>query len=107
MIKFLHFYTRYSNKKHRNDIEIDFLLTSGNKVSQKLIPIEVKPSKTYKTDSLDNFKKVYKGRIDVSYIIHPKNFSIKEDGTICLPIYMTFAFKKANIKFNVKTLKMR
>ena len=43
----------------------------------------------------------------MSYIIHPKNFSIKEDGTICLPIYMTFAFKKANIEFNVKTLKMR
>ena len=34
-------------------------------------------------------------------------FFIKEDGTICLPIYMIFAFKKANIEFNVKTLKMR
>ena len=81
------------------------MLTSGNKVSQNLIPIEVKPSKTYKTDSLDNFKKVYKGRIDASYIIHPKDFSIKEDGTICLPIYMTFAFKKAKYKIQRKNFK--
>lgn len=29
----LYFYTSYNEEKHRNDIEIDFLLTTGNKAS--------------------------------------------------------------------------
>ena len=86
----LYFYTRYNEEKHRNDIEIDFLLTTGNKVSQKLIPIEVKSSKTYKTESMKKFIKIFKNRIDKAYIIHPKNLSISEDGIICIPAYMTF-----------------
>lgn len=86
----LYFYTRYSEEKHRNDIEIDFLLTTGNKVSQKLIPIEVKSSKSYKTESLIKFIDKFKTRIDKSYIIHPKNLTIREDGIICIPAYMTF-----------------
>ncbi len=86
----LYFFTRYSNEKHRNDIEIDFLLSTGNKISKRLIPIEVKSSKAYKSQSLDKFNQIYKDRIDVSYIIHPKNLSIREDGVICLPVYMTF-----------------
>ena len=86
----LYFYTHYSAEKHRNDIEIDFLLTTGSKVSQKLIPIEVKSSKSYKTTSLDSFYKIYKNRIDSACVIHPKNLSIREDGTLCLPVYMTF-----------------
>lgn len=28
-----YFYTRYNKKLHRNDIEIDFLLTTDNKIS--------------------------------------------------------------------------
>ncbi len=86
----LYFYTHYSQEKHRNDIEIDFLLTTGSKVSQKLIPIEVKFSKSYKTDSLDAFKGMFKNRIDKSYVIHPKNLSIKGDGVVCMPVYMAF-----------------
>ena len=54
----LYFYNHYNEEKHRNDIEIDFLLASGNKVSQKLIPIEVKSSKSYKTESLKRFNKI-------------------------------------------------
>ena len=86
----LYFYTRYSEEKHRNDIEIDFLLTTGNKVSQKLIPIEVKSSKSYKVESMIKFIDKYKGRIDKTYIIHPKNLLIRDDGIICIPAYMTF-----------------
>ena len=86
----LYFYTRYSEEKHRNDIEIDFLLTTGNKVSQKLIPIEVKSSKSYKVESMIKFIDKYKGRIDKAYIIHPKNLLIRDDGIICIPAYMTF-----------------
>ncbi len=86
----LYFYTSYNEEKHRNDIEIDFLLTNGSKVSQKLIPIEVKSSKSYKVESLTKFTKKFKTRIDKTYIIHPKNLSIREDGIICIPAYMTF-----------------
>lgn len=85
----LYFYTRYNEEKHRNDIEIDFLLTIGNKVSQKLIPLEVKSSKSYKVESMKKFIEKFEDRIDKAYIIHPKNLSIREDGIICIPAYMT------------------
>lgn len=85
----LYFYTRYNEEKHRNDIEIDFLLTTGNKVTQKLIPLEVKSSKSYKVESMKKFIEKFKDRIDKAYIIHPKNLSIREDGIICIPAYMT------------------
>lgn len=85
----LYFYTRYNKEKHRNDIEIDFLLTIGNKVSQKLIPLEVKSSKSYKVESMKKFIEKFEDRIDKAYIIHPKNLSIREDGIICIPAYMT------------------
>ncbi len=86
----LYFYTRYNEEKHRNDIEIDFLLSTGSKVLQKLIPIEVKSAKSYKAESMIRFIEKFKNRIDKAYIIHPKNLSIREDGIICIPAYMTF-----------------
>lgn len=86
----LSFYTRYNSEKHRNDIKTDFLLTSGSKVSQKLIPIEVKSSKSYKAESMLKFTNKSKDRIDKAYIIHPKNLSIREDGMICILAYLTF-----------------
>ena len=52
--------------------------------------IEVKSSKKYTTSSLDKFTSTFKKRISNSYIIHPKNLSIREDGIICIPAYMTF-----------------
>lgn len=86
----LYFYTHYNEEKHRNDIEIDFILSSGNKIKNKIIPIEVKSTKKYKTESLEKFISKYKDRIEQSYIIHPKNLCIKENGIICIPAYMTF-----------------
>lgn len=84
----LYFYTSYNPKKHRNDIEIDFLISNNSKLKYKLFPIEVKSSKTYKTTSLQRFREKYQSRIGECYIIHPKNFAIK-DGIICIPPYMT------------------
>ena len=52
--------------------------------------IEVKSSKKYTTSSLDKFTSTFKKRISNSYIIHPKNLAIREDGIICIPAYMTF-----------------
>lgn len=86
----LYFYNHYSNEKHRNDIEIDFIISSGDKTSTKIIPIEVKSSKNYTTTSLIKFIEKYKDRISDSYIIHPKNLTIREDGAICIPAYMAF-----------------
>lgn len=86
----LYFYTRYSEEKHRNDIEIDFLLSNESKTNFKIIPIEVKSSKNYSTTSLNKFECVYKKRIGDSYIIHPKQFKITDE-EICIPPYMLYA----------------
>ncbi len=83
----LFFYTQYNSSKKRNDIEIDFLLSNGNKTKQKICPIEVKSGNRYTTTSLNEFTKKYSSRIGQSYIIHPKNLSFS-DGILCIPSYM-------------------
>ena len=86
----LYFYTHYSEEKHRNDIEIDLLISNRSKTNFKLIPIKVKYGRTYMTTSLERFLVRYKDRIDRSYVIHPKNLQIKENEIICIPAYMAF-----------------
>ena len=87
--KKLYFYTRYNEEKHRNDIEIDFLISNESKTSFKIFPIEVKSAKNYTTTSLSRFNDIYSKRIAQSYIIHPKNY-IKEKNVIKIPPYMFF-----------------
>ena len=87
--KKLYFYTHYSKEKHRNDIEIDFLLSTGNKTSPKIDPVEVKSSKNYKKTSFDAFKKRFGKRIGQSFIVHPKAFSENEN-ELRVPTYMWF-----------------
>ncbi len=84
----LYFYTHYNEEKHRNDIEIDFLISNNSKLKYKIYPIEVKSGRTYSTKSIKNFRDKYKNRIGECYIIHPKNFSINDD-IVCIPPYMT------------------
>lgn len=84
----LFFYTHYNTEKHRNDIEIDFLISNMSKTKFKLYPIEVKSSAKYKTRSLDTFVEKYHERIDRAYVIHPKNLSVNEN-RICIPPYIT------------------
>lgn len=84
----LYFYTHYSEEKHRNDIEIDFLISNNSKMKYKICPIEVKSGKRYQAKSLMRFVEKYKRRIETAYIIHPKNLVIKED-IVCIPPYMT------------------
>ncbi len=91
----LFFYTQYSAEKHRNDIEIDFLLSNESKTNFKIRPVEVKSAKNYTTNSLVAFKEKFGKKVEKSYIIHPKNFS-KEDGVVKIPPYMIFcAFEDA------------
>ena len=84
----LFFYTHYSEEKHRNDIEIDFLLSNNSKLKYRMYPIEVKSGTHYSTTSLLRFREKYRQRIGECYIIHPRNLSVK-DGIICIPPYMT------------------
>lgn len=83
----LYFYTRYNEKKHRNDIEIDFLLSNESKTNFKVFPIEVKSSKNYTTTSLGRFKEMFGKKIASQYIIHPKNLIVDGD-IIKIPPYM-------------------
>ena len=87
--KKLYFYTHYSEEKHRNDIEIDFLLSNESKTNFKIHPVEVKSAKNYTTTSLKAFKEKFGKKVERSYIVHPKPFS-KVDNIIKLPPYMIF-----------------
>ena len=85
----LYFYTHYSEEVHRNDIEIDFLLSNESKTNFKVNPIEVKSAKNYTTDSLTEFRRRFGKRIGRQMIIHPKNLSISQE-TIKIPPYMVW-----------------
>ncbi len=85
----LFFYTRYNYEKHRNDIEIDFLISNGSKLKPRIYPIEVKSGKRYTVKSLNKFVEIFHDRIGDAYIIHIKNLS-QQDGILCIPAYMTF-----------------
>ena len=86
----LYFYTHYSEEKHRNDIEIDFIISNNSKTNYKIFPIEVKSGIKYQTKSLDRFVEKYKDRIGEAYVIHPRNLSKKTNGIICIPAYMIY-----------------
>lgn len=83
----LYFYTHYNDEKHRNDIEIDFLLSNNSKLKYKIYPVEVKSGAKYTTTSLTKYKEKFRNRIGECYIIHPRNLIVK-DGIVCIPPYM-------------------
>jgi predicted AAA+ superfamily ATPase len=85
----LYFYTRYNEEKHRNDMEIDFILSNHSKLKYRIFPIEVKSNDKYTIRSLTRFNETFHQRIGESYVIHPKNLNVKE-GVVYLPAYMTF-----------------
>lgn len=85
----LYFYVHYNSEKHRNDIEVDFLLSNNSKLKYKMYPIEVKSNDRYTIKSLTRFQESFRERIGGSYVIHPKNLK-EESGTLYIPAYMTF-----------------
>ena len=91
----LYYFTRYSEAKHRNDIEIDFIISNKSKVNPKLFPVEVKSGKRYTTPSLDTFAGLYRKRIGEEYVVHTKNYTA-EQGRIYLPAYMLYCLQGAN-----------
>lgn len=88
--KKLYFYTKYSLEKHRNDIEIDFMLSNDSKTNLKIFPIEVKSSQNYSANSLSKFNDLYSNRISRAFIIHPKNY-VEAESVTKIPPYMFFA----------------
>lgn len=85
----LYFYTKYDDVSHRNEIEIDFILSNNSKLKYKIYPIEVKSSDKYTTKSLDKFNDRFHQRIGRNYVIHPRNLR-KDDRNLYIPAYMTF-----------------
>lgn len=85
----LYFYTKYNAEQHRNEIEIDFIISNNSKVKPKIFPIEVKSSKRYKTVSLDKFMSTFSERIGKGIVIHTKNLSVEEN-KLYIPCYMVF-----------------
>lgn len=83
-----YFYTHYSAEKHRNDIEIDFLISNKSKTKYRVCPIEVKSSERYSIASLQKFTEKFRERIGQAYVIDTKNYR-KKDGIIYIPAYMS------------------
>lgn len=83
----LYFYAHYNEAKHRNDIEIDFLISNGSKLKHKVFPIEVKSSDRYSTTSLSRFGEKFHSRLGGSYVVHTKNLS-SAGGIVYVPAYM-------------------
>lgn len=81
------FYTHYNGEKHRNDIEIDFLISNKSKTKYKIYPIEVKSTEKYSINSLGKFMEKFKSRIGQAYVIDTKNYRSK-DGIVYIPAYM-------------------
>ena len=85
--KKLYFYTRYNREKHRNDIEIDFLLSNESKTRFCVCPVEVKSSRNYTAVSFHAFKEAFSGRIGQFVIVHPKAYSADME-VVRIPPYM-------------------
>lgn len=85
--KKLYYYAEYDQQKHRNSMEIDFLLSNECKTNFKIFPLEVKSSKNYTTSSLTKFNEKYRDRLAGSFIVHPKCLNISEN-ILQIPPYM-------------------
>ncbi|MBQ6089309.1 MAG: ATP-binding protein [Firmicutes bacterium] len=79
----LYFYSRSDAEHRENNMEIDFLITEGRKIS----PVEVKSSNYRSHSSLDKFRKKFSSKIGTPYILYSKDV-MEKDGIWHLPLYM-------------------
>lgn len=77
------FYYTFGSETSNHLYEIDFLLSSGNKIC----PMEVKSGNYRSHTSLDMFSDKYSKRIKDKYIVHTKDYKW-ENGISYLPVYM-------------------
>ena len=74
--------------------ELDFLIEMGGKV----VPIEVKSGKNYKSHkALDNYLDVSEYHLERAYVFSTSNVE-KEENIIYLPIYMSYLLKEPKIE---------
>lgn len=79
----LYFYSRSDSEHRENQMEIDFLITEGKKIS----PIEVKSGSYRSHSSLDKFINKFSDKVGTPYILYTKDV-MQKDGILHLPIYM-------------------
>ena len=77
------FYYTIGNNSSNHLYEIDFLISTGNKIS----PIEVKSGNYRCHKSLDQFCEKFRSRIGNKYLIHTKDYKW-ENGINYIPVYM-------------------
>ena len=77
------FYYTFGSETSNHLYEIDFLLSSGNKIC----PMEVKSGNYRSHTSLDLFCDKYSKRIKEKYVVHTKDYKW-ENGISYLPVYM-------------------
>ncbi len=85
----LYFFSNPDRENAANRMEIDFLI-GGSKITSRhnISPIEVKSGKNYTLSSLRKFIAKYNDELACPYVIHMKDFEVKNNITY-LPIYMT------------------
>lgn len=77
------FYYTMGNNSSNHLYEIDFLISTGNKIC----PIEVKSGNYRCHKSLDQFCEKFKSRIGNKYLVHTKDYKW-ENGINYIPVYM-------------------
>ena len=77
------FYYTMGNNSSNHLYEIDFLISSGNKIC----PIEVKSGNYRCHKSLDQFCEKFRSRIGNKYLVHTKDYKW-ENGINYIPVYM-------------------
>ena len=78
-LRFIKFYSEDSSRIQ----EVDFMISDGKKV----IPIEVRSSRSSQHPSLDRLIMKYRESIDKAYVVHSKDLDFR-DGVMYIPIYM-------------------
>ena len=77
------FYYTMGNNSSNHLYEIDFLISTGNKIC----PIEVKSGNYRCHKSLDQFCEKFRSRIGNKYLVHTKDYK-RENGINYIPVYM-------------------
>lgn len=86
--RLLYFHVQRSAHDASRRMEIDFLIAKSKIQRRKNISlVEVKSGKNYTLSSLEKMKARYSQYLDVSYVLHAKDFMVK-DGICYLPLYM-------------------
>ena len=80
----LFFYECLNYAQKKIDLEIDFQIVQGGKVS----PVEVKPSSDDSRDSIDKYKKRFPGKIGVRYLLYDGDIKLIDGDLLYLPYFM-------------------